>query len=196
MSSLNISIIVGSTRPNRFSDKPAKWILDEVSKLPDVKAQLLDLRDYPLPFYDLPMPASMHEGKYENAAAQKWFDALSPSDAFIIVTPEYNHGPSAVLKNALDYVYTPWNKKAVGFVSYGGVGGARSVEQLRMVCIELQMAPVEASVNIPGHVMFPISSGKAQWTQETSDLLKKNADKMLTQLLWWAKALKAARDKK
>ena len=197
MEPLHISVIVGSTRKNRFSEKPARWIFEEAKKREGVEAELLDLRDYPLPFYDEPVGASMLDGtNYTNDVAPQWAKKVAAADGFIIVTPEYNHGYSAVLKNALDYTYKDWNNKAVGFVSYGGVGGARSVEQLRLVCVELQMAPVRNAVHIPGSTFFPILMGKAEWKPLEDASLMNAAGGMLDQLLWWTKALKAARQAK
>lgn len=190
---LRIAVIIGSTRPKRFSEIPAKWIFGEVKKLPDVEVEQLDLRDYPMPFYDEPQSPSMVKDRYPNPAVQKWAEKVAACDAFVVVSPEYNHGYPAVLKNAFDSIYREWNNKAVCFVSYGSVGGARVVEQLRLVAVELQMAPIRQSVHIPGNIIFPITMGKAEWTAETEAGLQKNADLMLTQLVWWAKALKAAR---
>src|SRR5579859_7915590 len=140
---VKIQVIIGSTRKGRFSEKPAHWIFDELKKRQDVDAELIDLRDWPLPFFDESISPSQNKGTYENALAAKWAKKIEEADGFIIVTPEYNHGYSAVLKNALDYVYKEWNKKPVGFVSYGGIsGGTRAVQQLRQVAIELQMVPI------------------------------------------------------
>jgi NAD(P)H-dependent FMN reductase len=126
-----ISVIVGSTRQGRFSEKPAQWIFQHLKKR-DVDARLLDLRDFPMPFFDQAMtPAWPGRPPYENEVVRKWTAAISASDGFIFVTPEYNYGPPAVLKNAIDWVYPEWHRKAAAFVSFGGVGGARSVQQLR-----------------------------------------------------------------
>src|SRR6267378_6097435 len=127
-----ISVIVGSTREGRFSEKPARWILQHLKKRSGVDARLLDLRDFPMPFFDQPVsPAMPGRAPYENDVVKKWTAEIARSDGFIVVTPEYNYGPAAVLKNALDWVYREWNRKAVGFVSYGSAMGARSVQQLR-----------------------------------------------------------------
>lgn len=193
MDSLKIAVIIGSTRPARFGDKPAKWIAAEAKKLEGVEVELLDLVEYPMPFFEEPMGPSQLNKKYSNDVVKKWSAKIDAADAFIMVTPEYNHSTSGVLKNALDHLYPEWNNKPVGFVSYGGVGGARAIEHLRQIVIELQMAPISNSVNIPGTIIFPIVSGKAQWNADTEAHLKANGDKMLTQLMWWAKALKAAR---
>ncbi len=186
---LRIATIIGSTRPNRFSEHPGQWIFSEVQKLDGVEAEFLDLRDHPLPFFDQPQsPSGVHDGNYGNDAVNAWAKKIAAADAFVIVSPEYNHGPSGVLKNALDSVYAEWNNKAVGFVSYGSVGGARAVEQLRLVAIELQMAPVRTAVHIPGSIVW--GSG---WNDEAAQAMKKNADAMLHQVVTWGRALKGVR---
>jgi NAD(P)H-dependent FMN reductase len=132
-----ISVIVGSTREGRFSEKPAKWILQHLKKREGVDARLLDLRDFPMPFFDQPAPPAMPgRPPYKNEVVQRWTAAIAQSHGFVFVTPEYNYGPSAVLKNAIDWVYPEWHRKAVGFVSYGSAMGARSVQQLRETAIE------------------------------------------------------------
>jgi NAD(P)H-dependent FMN reductase len=119
-------LIIGSTRQGRFSEKPAQWILQEVRKREAIEAQLLDLRDFPMPFFDQPLPPAMPgRPPYEHDVVKKWTAQIAASDAFVFVTPEYNYGPSAVLKNAIDWVYPEWNRKAAAFVSYGSVMGAR-----------------------------------------------------------------------
>jgi NAD(P)H-dependent FMN reductase len=138
-----ISVIVGSTREGRFSEKPAKWILQHLKKRNGVDARLLDLRDFPMPFFDEPVPpATPGRPPYKNEVVQRWTAAIAQSDGFVFVTPEYNYGPSAVLKNAIDWVYPEWNRKAAGFVSYGSAMGARGVQQLRLTAIEVQLAPI------------------------------------------------------
>lgn len=196
MSPLNIAVIIGSTRPNRFGDKPAHWIAQEAKKLENVEVEVLDLRDYKMPFYDEPVsPSGIQDGAYADEIVRKWAQKINHADAYIIVTPEYNHSTSAVLKNALDHVYREWNNKAVAFVGYGSVGGARAVEHLRQMAVELHMASTRQAVHIPGNVVFPIAFGGAQWTEEIEASLKESADTMLKQLVWWGKALKDARAK-
>jgi NAD(P)H-dependent FMN reductase len=187
-----ISVIVGSTRQGRFSEKPAQWIFQHLRKRGTVDAQLLDLRDFPMPFFDQPLPPSMpNRAAYENEVVKRWTAAIAASDGFVFVTPEYNYGPAAVLKNALDWVYPEWNRKAAAFVSYGSVSGARSVQQLREVLIELQMAPVRSSVHIPTATLWAhfqggdVDKGLAE--------LETPAKVMIDDLLWWTSALKTAR---
>src|SRR3979411_3339116 len=145
-----ISVIVGSTRQGRFSEKPAQWILQHLQKRDGIEARLLDLRDFPMPFFDQPVPPAMPgRAPYANEVVKRWTAAIAASDGFVFVTPEYNYGPPAVLKNAIDWVYPEWHRKAAGFVSYGSAMGARSVQQLRETAIELQLAPIRSSVHIP-----------------------------------------------
>ena len=139
-----IGIILGSTRPNRNGEQVANWVFNLASRRDDAEFELIDLRDYPLPHLDEPLPPSL--GQYQHEHTKQWAATIASFDGFVIVTPEYNHGTSGVLKNAIDYLYAEWNNKAVGFVSYGAVGGARAVEHLRLVAGELQMADVRQQV--------------------------------------------------
>ena len=187
-----ISVIIGSTRQGRFSEKPAQWILQQLKKRDGVDARLLDLRDFPMPFFDQPVPpSSPGRAPYENESVKKWTAAIGASDGFVFVTSEYNYGPPAVLKNAIDWVYPEWNRKAAAFVSYGAVSGARSVQQLRETAIELQLAPVRSSVHIPVATLWAhfqggdVDAGLAE--------LEGRAGTMIDDLLWWTAALKAAR---
>ncbi len=201
MENIKIKVIIGSTRQNRFSEKPAQWIFEEAKKLEGVEVELLDLRDYPMPFFDSPMLPSMTQGKYENEVVKKWAAKINDGDAFIIVSPEYNHGYSAVLKNAMDVIYPEWNRKPIGFVSYGGALGARSVEQLRQVAVELQMAPIRNAIHIPVDIFFAAMMGKGPQGSEMFEPIRKGpmgdpVQKFFDDLLWWAKALKTARSEK
>jgi NAD(P)H-dependent FMN reductase len=191
---LKVHVILGSTRKGRFSDKPGKWILEEAKKKEGVEAELVDLRDYPLPFFDEPMGPAGLQGKYSSDIAAQWAKKVAEADAYIIAAPEYNHGYTSVLKNALDYAYNEWNNKPVGFVSWGGVAGARAVEQLREVAIELQMAPIRNAVHIPS--FWTLLDEKGDLKDGALDPFKDTAGKFLDQLIWWAKALKNAREMK
>jgi NAD(P)H-dependent FMN reductase len=189
-----ISIIIGSTREGRFSEKPAQWFFRSLKKRAGVDARLLDLRDFPMPFFDQPATPSMPgRAQYQNEVVQKWTAAIAQSDGFVFVTPEYNYGTSAVLKNAIDWVYPEWNRKAAAFVSYGSAMGVRSVQQLRESLIELQIAPVRTSVHIPVATLWAhytggdVEAGLAE--------LEKPAGALIDDLLWWTAALKTARAK-
>jgi NAD(P)H-dependent FMN reductase len=187
-----ISVIVGSTRQARFSEKPAQWIFQQLERRGGIDARLLDLRDFPMPFFDQPVPPAMPgRPPYENEVVKKWTAEIARSDGFIFVTPEYNYGTAAVLKNAIDWVYPEWNRKAAAFVSYGSAVGARSVQQLRETAIELQLAPVRFSVHIPVATLWAhfqggdVNAGLAE--------LEAPAKAMIDDLLWWTAALKTAR---
>jgi NAD(P)H-dependent FMN reductase len=184
-----IGIVIGSTREGRFADKPAQWIHGIAQKRTDLAFELVDLRDHPLPFFNEPMSPAWAPVK--NEAAQRWAARLATLDGLVVVTPEYNHGPSAVLKNAFDYAYKEFGRKPIGFVGYGGVGAARAVEQLRLVATELQMAPVRNVVHI-GMVEF---LGIWQQGKSFDDYphLAQAAGGLLDDMAWWATALKNAR---
>jgi NAD(P)H-dependent FMN reductase len=191
MSKLKIAIIIGTTRANRFGDKPAQWISDIASSRSDMETEILDLRDYPLPFFD--EVASNAWVPSKNEVAQRWQKKIAEFDGYIFVTAEYNRGIPAVLKNAIDYAYPEWNRKAAAYVGYGSVGGARAVEHLRLVSVELQLAPVRTGVHIQG------ADFMATWKEgkNLKDLphMQQNAADMLGQLAWWTSALKAARER-
>jgi NAD(P)H-dependent FMN reductase len=187
-----ISVIVGSTRQGRFSEKPAEWILRHLKKRSDVDARLLDLRDFPMPFFDQPVsPATPGRLPYEHEVVKKWTAAIAQSDGFVFVTPEYNYGPAAVLKNAIDWVYPEWNRKAAAFVSYGSALGARSVQQLRETAIELQLAPVRSAVHIPVATLWAHYQGGD--VDAGLAALEAPAGRLIDDLLWWTAALKTAR---
>jgi NAD(P)H-dependent FMN reductase len=141
---LKIAIVIGSVRPIRKGEAVAKWAFELAKKRNDAEYELIDLKEINLPFLD--EPESPAAGKYTKPHTSAWSARISPFDAFVFVTPEYNHGVSPALKNALDFLYKEWNNKAAGFVAYGNAGGARSVEHLRNTCAELQMATVRSAV--------------------------------------------------
>src|SRR4030088_14531 len=181
-----ISVIVGSTREGRFSEKPAQWILQHLTKRAGVDARLLD---FPMPFFDQPAtPAMPGRPPYKNEVVQRWTAAIAQSDGFVFVTPEYNYGPSAVLKNAIDWVYPEWNRKAVGFVSYGSAMGARGVQQLRETAIELQLAPVRSSVYIPVATLWAHYQGGD--VDAALGQLESSPKALIDFILWWTTALK------
>src|SRR4030088_1533753 len=187
-----ISVIVGSTRQGRFSEKPAQWILQHLQKRDGIEAKLLALRDFSMPFFDQALtPAMPGRAPYEHEVVKRWTAAIAASDGFVFVTPEYNYGPSAVLKNAIDWVYPEWNRKAVGFVSYGSAMGARGVQQLRLTAIEVQLAPIRSSVLIPVATLWAHYQGGD--VDAGLPELAAPAGAMIDDLMWWSTALKRAR---
>jgi NAD(P)H-dependent FMN reductase len=189
-----ILVILGSTREGRYGDKPAHWIAGVLAADPRFEPELVDLRDWPLPFFDQPKsPTRITDGNYGNEVANRWGQKVASADGFVIIASEYNHGPTAVLKNALDWVYREWNRKPVTFVGYGNAGGARAIEQLREVAVELEMAPIRRAV----HLSFDIYRATMGQTAPADPALFAPADAaaklMLDDLAWWTVALAKAR---
>jgi len=190
MSKPRIAIIISTIRAARFGHKPAQWVKDIAAQRDDIETEIVDLRDFPMPFFD--EVASNAWAPTQNPVGQRWQKKIAEFDGYIFVTAEYNHGIPASLKNALDYAYPEWNKKAAAFVGYGAVGGARAIEHLRLVAAELQLATVRSGVYIQGADFL------AGW-KEGTDLkdigyLQAGVKDMLDQLVWWTKALKTARE--
>jgi NAD(P)H-dependent FMN reductase len=190
MSKPKIAVVIGSTRANRFADKPAAWIAEIGKARGDLDFEIVDLKDYPMPLFA--EATSPKWGASEDETARKWQAKLSQFDGFVFLAAEYNHAPTGVLKNALDYAGEEWGRKPAGFVGYGGVGGARAVEQLRMIAIELQMAPVKAGV----HIVWPdyLAVANNEKKLEEMDHLNQAATALLDDVAWWAKVLKTARE--
>ncbi|NLV84731.1 MAG: NAD(P)H-dependent oxidoreductase, partial [Spirochaetales bacterium] len=149
-----------------------------------------DLRDYPMPFFD--ELASNAYVPSQNEVARRWQKKIAEFDGYVFVTAEYNNSITGVLKNALDYAYPEWNRKAAAYVGYGSVGGARAVQHLKDISVELQMAPVRHAVHIQGSEFFPIMNGQKKVSELTH--LVPNVEALFEQLAWWAKALKSARE--
>lgn len=141
---LKVGIIIGSTRPQRVGEGVGRWVHDVASRRGDADYELVDLRDFDLPLLDEPVPPSM--GKYSKDHTKRWAAKIASFDAFVFVTPEYNHGICGALKNAIDFLFAEWNDKVAGFVGYGSAGGVRAVEQLRLVMAEVQVATVRKQV--------------------------------------------------
>ncbi|MDB5551270.1 MAG: azr 1 [Rhizobium sp.] len=185
-----IGIIVGTTRQGRFADGPTNWIAAIAGKRIDAEFEVVDLRDYPMPFFE--EKGSPFYVPPENEIALKWAAKMDSLDGYIFITAEYNHSVSGVLKNALDYAYKEYNRKPATFVAYGGTGGARAVEHLRNILAELQVASLKFPVHIGMNEMLGIMrEGK---TMADYPYLDETAEKMLDELLWWTSALKTARE--
>lgn len=194
MSKLKIAVIISSTRPTRFGELPAQWIVQKANERPELQAEIVDLRDFDLPFFDEMASNAWMPSANQNAV--KWQNKISEFDGYIFVVAEYNRSITGALKNALDQAYVNWNKKAFGAVGYGTVGGARAVEHLRTIGIELQMASTRSAVHIGGADFAAVHPGYGG-TKAIADLegsIGNSAKDMLDQLTWWAKSAKAARE--
>jgi len=186
---IRIAIIIGSTRPGRNGEAVAKWVYKIAQKRTDAEFELVDIKDFNLPLLDEAVPPVM--GQYSKPHTKTWAAKVDSFDAYVFVTPEYNHGTSGALKNAIDFLFAEWTNKAAGFVSYGGAGGARAVEQLRLVLAEVQMATVRNQVLLSMYTDFEnFSVFKPGPTKEQS------VNDMLDQLIAWGGALKTLREKR
>ena len=194
MSKLKIAVIISTTRPTRFGHLPAQWIADYANKRGDIAAEIVDLRDFDMPLFD--EMASNAWMPSVNPVAVAWQNKISEFDGYIFVTAEYNRSITGALKNALDQAYINWNKKPFGAVGYGTVGGARAVEHLRTIGIELQMVPVRSAVHIGGGDFFAVHplGGQNKPISEIEGSLAAGATDMLNQIVWWGKITKAQRE--
>ena len=187
-----IALIVGSTRPTRFADKPAQWMLKQAQARDDLEVELVDLRDHPLPFFD-EMASNMWMPS-KNPEALRWQEMVGRFDGYIFVVAEYNRSITGVLKNALDQAYKEWNRKPFTAIGYGGIGAARAIEHLRLIGIELQMVSTHAAVHISGSdfmSVFPMGGNKP--IEDIEAGLLPSAKTALDELVWWAKATMAAK---
>lgn len=188
MSKPKIGVILGSTREGRFGEKPANWIVELGKHRPELEFEIVDLRDFPLPFFG-EQGSPVHVGPADEASA--WRKKLATLDGFVVIAAEYNHAPTAVLKNALDHARAEWERKPIAYIGYGGVGAARAIEHLRMVAIEQQMAPIKSAV----HILWPDYMAAANGAPLSGmSHLNDAGNAMLADLSWWTVALKNARD--
>jgi NAD(P)H-dependent FMN reductase len=183
---LKAAIILGSTRPNRIGEAVAHWVYDIAKQRQDVEFDVVDIKDFDLPLLDEPVPPS--QGKYAKPHTKTWAAKIAGYDAFVFVTPEYNHSTSAALKNAIDFLYKEWNNKAAGFVSYGSAGGTRAVEHLRLIMAELQIADVRAQVALSLFTDFEKFT-----TFRPGAHHEQSVNTMLDQLTSWGRAMKMVR---
>jgi NAD(P)H-dependent FMN reductase len=184
---IKIGIIVGSTRPGRHADSVAKWVYEKAKTRTDAQFEIVDIKDFNLPMLDEPIPPS--QGKYSQPHTQAWARKVASFDAYVFVTAEYNHAPTAALKNALDFVYGEWNNKAAGFVAYGASSnGSRAVEHLRQIMGELQVADVRAQVLLSLYTDFENFGAF-----KPNPMHEANLAVMLDQVVAWGEALKGVR---
>jgi len=183
-----IAIIIGSTRPGRNGEAVAKWVYEIAQRRTDAEFELVDIKDFNLPLLDEPVPPIM--GQYSKPHTKAWAAKVGSFDGYVFVTPEYNHGVPGALKNAIDFLFREWNDKAAGFVSYGGAGGARAVEQLRLVLAEVQMATVRNQVLLS---MFTDFENYSVFKPDARH--EKSVNEMFDQVIAWGGALKALREK-
>lgn len=143
---MRIAIVVGSTRPGRLGIQVAEWVAEQATQRDGVAYELVDLADFDLPLLSEPTIPGAANGSYENLKTQAWSDRIKQFDGYIWVTPEYNHGVPAAMKNAFDVLYVEWRHKAFGFVAYGATGGLRVVEQWRLIIANTESVGARAQV--------------------------------------------------
>jgi NAD(P)H-dependent FMN reductase len=185
---LRVAIVVGSTRPGRKAEAVAKWVHQIATTRSDAEYEIVDIDHYKLPLLDEPIPPSM--GQYNNPHTKAWSEKIDSFDAFVFVTPEYNHGTSGALKNAIDFLFKEWNNKSAGFVGYGSAGGVRAVESLRLVMGEIMIADVRAQVALSLFADF-----ENYTTFKPSPHHDKSVHAMLDQVIAWGTVLKQLRAK-
>jgi NAD(P)H-dependent FMN reductase len=185
---IKIAIIIGSTRPGRLSESVSHWVYHIAKQRNDADFELVDIKDFSLPLFDEPVPPLL--GRYTKPHTKAWAAKIDSFDAYVFVTPEYNHATSGALKNAIDFLYREWNNKAAGFVGYGSDGGTRAVENLRLVMGELQVADVRTQVTLSIHTDFENFSAFRPHPRN-----EKAVNDMLDQVIAWGGALKTLREK-
>ena len=187
-----IEVIIGSTRAGRFSERVAAWVVEYLSAHGSFDVEAVDLRDYPLPFFDGTPPA-LTQRDYPNQDVARLGSKLDEADGFVVLTPEYNHGYPAVLKNAMDHTFVEWRRKPITFVGWGNVGGARAIEQLRQVAVEFEMAPLRHAVHILPDVLRPARTAEDPFDTSVFASLEPRLRLLARDLGWWMVALAEAR---
>jgi NAD(P)H-dependent FMN reductase len=190
MNKPRIGIIISTTREGRFGERAARWVAQLAETRSDLDVEVVDLRDYPLPFFE--SVASPRFVPIDTPEAKKWSGKLAELDGYVFVTAEYNHSISGVLKNALDFVFAEPARKPAAFVGYGAVGGARAVEQLRLIAVELSMVPLNRAV----HINMEPFLGMMREGKDFADYpyLAPTVEVMLDELAWYAQTLRAGRE--
>lgn len=193
---MKVQIIIGSTRPGRITERMAKWVAGEAKNLPNTEVELVDLADYPMPYLDEPISPRYNPNRQPNEQAQKWMSKIAEGDAYIFVTPEYNHSVPGELKNAIDYLTFEMVKKPATIASHGTVGGARATMHLKEILSESKAAIIPTQLAVPG-VSEKVSEDGAlaeEFAQQQYGPLTV-LKVMLEELKWYSDALAAARAK-
>jgi NAD(P)H-dependent FMN reductase len=184
-----LHVILASTRPGRAGEPIADWFTDRARAHGAFDVELVDLAEVGLPLLDEPNHPRLR--RYEHQHTKDWSARINAADAFAFVTPEYNYGYPAALKNAIDYLHFEWQHKPVGFVSYGGVAaGTRAVQQLKQVVTTLKMFPLFEAVSIPFHTQFIDEEGVLQ----ANDVMEGAAAAMLDELVLVEESLRPRRE--
>lgn len=194
---MKVAVIIGAVREGRKTPQQANWVMKTLESMDNIEAELVDLKDYPMPIFDEPVSPRYNPDRKTDPAAQKWLDKLAEFEAYVFVTPEYNHGVPGVLKNAIDYVDWQLNRKPAAVVSHGSAGGARAEVSLKEILSESRMVPMST---IPGVAMTGMSE-KIDEEGNLSEVEKANPygpqtalETLLKELHWYSDVLKAGRE--
>lgn len=187
-----IAVVVSSTRQGRFADKVLGWLLPQLEAKTAFEVDVIDLRDHPLPFFDAGPPAYT-DRPYADEESERLAQRLDEADGVLFLVAEYNHGYTGVLKNAMDHTFSEWNHKPAAFIGWGGVGGARAIEQLRNVVVEFEMAPLRHAVHILPDVLGPARNAEGAELAPLFQPLQSKLEALFEDLAWWTSALSAAR---
>ena len=183
---IKVGIIVGTTRPGRNGQAVGQWVHDLAAKRGDAEYELVDLQDYDLPHLDEPaIPAA---GNYQREHTKRWSAKIASFDAFVFVTPEYNHSISGALKDAIDFLYAEWNSKAAGFVGYGVDGAVRAVEHLRHILAMVSVATVAPQVTLS--IFTDFESGTEF---KPAAVQEEKLSRVLDDVLSWGNAMRTLR---
>lgn len=191
---MKLQVIVGSTRPARASDKVVPWVLRRASAHTDFETELLDLRDWPLPIFGEHMGSigDFSDPTYSDPIVRRWNKKIAEADAYLVVTPEYNHSIPGVLKNAIDSVWVSFafRNKPLASVAYSGgiAGGVRAIEHLAHIAIETELVPLRNSVIIP-----KLDTAFGEDGEPADPITDVSMGILLDDLAWWASALGQAR---
>jgi NAD(P)H-dependent FMN reductase len=184
-----LHVILASTRPGRAGEPIADWFVERARDHGAFDVELIDLAEVALPFMDEPSHPRLR--RYEHQHTKDWSAKVDAGDAFVFVTPEYNYGYPAPLKNAIDFLHFEWQHKPVAFVSYGGIAaGTRAVQQLKQVVTTLKMLPLFEAVNIPFHTQFIDEDG----TVRANEVMEQASIAMLDELVLVEQTLRPRRE--
>lgn len=193
MSKPRIAVIIGSTRKTRFADKPTAWFMEKVKGHPELDFEVVDLRDVDLPLFDEPASNAWMPSSDPRAVA--WQQKLAGFDGFVFIVAEYNHSVTGALKNALDQAFVEWNRKPMTALAYGSMGGTRALEHLRGIAVEVEMVPLRQAIHIGGADFFKVHPlGSNAPISEIEGNLENALKSTLSELSWWARTLKPARE--
>lgn len=191
---MKLGIIVGTTREGRQTLKQAKWVAETAKQFEDAEIEIIDLADYPMPFFAEPASPRYNPNRTIDPTAKKWLDKLAEQDAYVFVTPEYNHSIPGVLKNAFDYLDWQMVRKPAGIVSHGVVGGARAAMHLKEVISEAQAVPMSKFVAFHGVSEALDDDGNISEEVKANPYGPQGAlEGLLEDVIWYGEALSAAR---